>query len=117
MTDADILQRLPKPAAPLMLTARQQDMIYNINSALGDKVERVIAWFPLEFNSHATLIVRYVGSLQGRMMNVGHEKGGRGDLSRCARSAWAGGGAWDGHDGAGWVAGGAIEKEARGICP
>jgi hypothetical protein len=36
-------------------------MILNINTALEGKVERVIAWFPYEFNAHATLIVRYVG--------------------------------------------------------
>jgi hypothetical protein len=44
-------------APPLMLTQRQLDMINNLTSALPD-LERVITWFPWEYNSHATLIVR-----------------------------------------------------------
>ena len=56
--DEEVQELLPKPSAPLMLTQRQRDMIENFNSALEGKVERVIAWVPLEFNAHATLIVR-----------------------------------------------------------
>ncbi|WWD16888.1 hypothetical protein CI109_101320 [Kwoniella shandongensis] len=46
-------------AAPLLLTPGQRMMIKNLNEAIPN-AERVIAWFPWAFNSHAVLICRDV---------------------------------------------------------
>lgn len=42
---------------PLYLTQRQEGMVRNLNMAI-PKMERIVAWFPFAFNSHATLIMR-----------------------------------------------------------
>lgn len=42
---------------PLLMTSAQKAMVKNLNEEL-PHLERVIAWFPTAYNSHATLIVR-----------------------------------------------------------
>lgn len=42
---------------PLYLTQKQEGMVRNLNGALPD-MERIVAWFPEAFNSHAVLIMR-----------------------------------------------------------